>query len=97
MIQLAIAYVLHVQKVPSFVKADDADSWKDNRRFRCIVVRSIDLDMVVSQYNNNYLIGATKPEVKHEWRTAVVNGNARNSLFHPALRVRLEVWSNEGK
>ena len=48
----------------SFVKVCEIknlnDSWKDNRRFRCIVVRSIDLDMVVSQYNNNYLIGATK-------------------------------------
>jgi hypothetical protein len=30
------------------------DSWKDNRRFRCVVVRSIDWNMVVSPYNNNY-------------------------------------------
>ena len=30
------------------------DSWKDNRRFRCKVVRSIDSDMVVSRYNNNH-------------------------------------------
>ena len=30
------------------------DSWKDNRRFRCVVVRSIDWDMVVSPYNNNH-------------------------------------------
>lgn len=29
----------------------------DNRRFRCVVVRSIDMDMIVSHYNNNYLIG----------------------------------------
>ena len=34
----------------------------------------------------NY-IGATKPEVKHEWRTAVVNGNARNSLYYQAETV----------
>ena len=31
-----------------------SDSWKDNRRFRCIVVRSIEIDMVVSYFNNNY-------------------------------------------
>ena len=37
------------------------DSWKDNRRFRCIVVRSIDKDMVVSLYNNNHLYGFIAP------------------------------------
>ena len=31
------------------------DSWKDNRRFRCKVVRSIDMDIMVSHYNNNHL------------------------------------------
>ena len=50
-----IAYLPSVEKVPVFVKADTVDSWKDNRRFRCVVVRSIDIDMAVSYYNNNCL------------------------------------------
>ena len=42
-------------------------SWKDNRRFRCVVVRSIEMDMIVSHFNNNYQcdIFQTKQVVKH--------------------------------
>ena len=43
------------------------DSWKDNRRFRCIVVRSIDMDMVVSHYNNNY----PSPNIEASFLTAL--------------------------
>lgn len=37
-----------------FILSKKLDSWKDNRRFRCVVVRSINWDMMVSPYNNNH-------------------------------------------
>lgn len=48
--------IVHPSELNGEFEGQPIDSWKDNRRFRCVVIRSIDWNMVVSPYNNNYPI-----------------------------------------
>ena len=51
---VVIMLVCHISNEGSIPSITAIDSWIDNRRFRCIVVRSIDIDMIVSYVNNTY-------------------------------------------
>ena len=73
------------------------DSWKDNRRFRCVVVRSIEMDMVVSHFNNNYLTVITslatcwqtnQARGLKRQRAIVVCGIHTKTVFHQVLLSR---------